>query len=91
MTIEKLRKLNSTEIITLNGLINKLESEGTHDNAKSLAPEIHKCLADGYISSKLKVRIEGYCKKSNDRRGPTREIVRDISVILFGKELTEYD
>ena len=92
MTIEKLRNLKQSELKKLDSLINKLESEKTHANANTLASEIRKWLADGHISSELKVRITKYCRESNDlNRGPTREIVREISEILFGKILTEND
>lgn len=92
MTIKKLRNLNQLELKKLENLINKLESEDTHANANTLASEIRKCLADGYISSELKVRIARYCRESNDlNREQTRAIVREISEILFGKILTEYD
>ena len=91
MVNEKLKDFNQQDLHNLNNLIDSLESNETHANGTNLATEIRECLVDGYISSKLKVRITGWCKESTDNRNPTRKIVRDISIIMFGKILTEYD
>lgn len=89
MTIEKLKDFSESDVQEFEHLIVQLE--GTGKDADSFAKECRIWFYNGEIFPNEKVRLTNWCKPSTDPRKLGREIAQKISILVFGKIITEFD
>ncbi len=73
----------------LNNLINQFEA--SHPQTHKLSKIMRTWKPNGYVTSKEKNLLVDWCRESEDTRSSARAIAREISELVFGKVLDEYD
>ncbi|MFA4957785.1 MAG: hypothetical protein WC556_12520 [Candidatus Methanoperedens sp.] len=93
MTMTKLRNFTASEKQEFDRLVARLESPDVHLDAIKLAKTARIWFGKGEISEKDREHLRTYCRDSdNPPRESARKIAREISLLVFGKEIkTEYD
>lgn len=80
-------KLGTFNQSTLNNLINQFEL--SHTQAKRLSTRMRLWKSGGYFELQDKLDLANWCKIADDKRKQAREIARKISILVFGKDISQ--